>query len=114
MIACLGVFGLAAYITQQRTKEIGIRKVFGADAWGILFLLTKDFVRLAVVAFIISTPLAYIGLQHWLEEFAYHTQVGFGVLVLAGLGILVIALLTVSFHASKASRLNPVESLRYE
>ncbi|MEM6645946.1 MAG: FtsX-like permease family protein, partial [Bacteroidota bacterium] len=111
-IACLGLFGLTAYIVQQRTKEIGIRKVLGATAADLMGLLSRDFVVLVLIAFVIAGPLAYAAMQRWLGDFAYRTELGAGVFLVA-LGIaLGIALLTVSLHLFKAVRANPVESLR--
>ncbi|MEM1093071.1 MAG: ABC transporter permease [Bacteroidota bacterium] len=111
-IACLGLFGLTAYIVQQRTKEIGIRKVLGATAADLLGLLSRDFVVLVLIAFVIAGPLAYAAMQRWLSDFAYRTELGAGVFLIA-LGLaLGIALLTVSLHLFKAIRANPVESLR--
>jgi len=113
-IACLGVFGLATFMAERRTKEIGIRKVLGATAASVVLLLSKDFVRLVGIAFIVASPLVYLAMRRWLESFAYRIEVGVGVLVLAGALALLIALLTVSYQSIKASRANPVESLRYE
>ncbi|MFB3105525.1 MAG: ABC transporter permease, partial [Pseudomonadales bacterium] len=114
VIACLGVFGLAAFMAERRTKEIGIRKVLGATAGSIVVLLSKDLVRLVVLAVIVASPLVYLAMRRWLEGFAYRIEFGVGVLVLAGVLALLIALLTVSYHSVKASQANPVESLRYE
>ncbi|GAB5517944.1 MAG: ABC transporter permease [Rhodothermales bacterium] len=111
-IACLGLFGLTAYIVQQRTKEIGIRKVLGASVADLLGLLSKDFVVLVLIAFVLAGPLAYLAMQRWLADFAYRTELGASVFLVA-LGIaLGIALLTVSIHLLKAARANPVDSLR--
>ena len=114
VIACLGVFGLAAFMAERRTKEIGIRKVLGATAASIVVLLSKDLVRLVAVAFVVASPLVYLVMRRWLEGFAYRIEFGVGVLVLVGVLALLIALLTVSYHSVKASQANPVESLRYE
>ncbi len=113
-IACLGVFGLAAFMAERRTKEIGIRKVLGATVTSVVLLLSKDFVRLVGIAFVVTSPLVYLAMRRWLEGFAYRIDLGVGVLVLAGLMALLIALMTVSYQSIKASRANPVESLRYE
>ncbi|HMB93262.1 MAG TPA: ABC transporter permease [Rhodothermales bacterium] len=113
-IAGLGLFGLAAHAARQRTKEIGIRKVLGASVVGLVGLLSKDFLKLVAVAFVIAAPIAYFAMAKWLEAFAYRIALGPGVFVLAGLAAVAIAFLTVSYQAIKASLADPVESLRYE
>ncbi|MGD9346727.1 MAG: ABC transporter permease [Candidatus Aminicenantes bacterium] len=113
-IASLGLSGLTAFITQQRTKEIGIRKVLGASVSGILFLYTKQFTRWVIVANIIAWPLAYFAMNKWLENFAYRASIGVGTFILSALLALLIALLTVSFQTIRAAIANPVDSLRYE
>ena len=113
-IACLGLLGLAAFIAEQRTKEIGVRKVLGASAGNIVYLLSKDFTKLVLIATVIASPLAYWALQRWLQNFAYHISLGPGTFLLAGFGALLIALLTISFQAIRAALTNPVEALRYE
>lgn len=113
-IACLGLFGLAAYTTEQRTKEIGVRKVLGASVKGLVALLTQDFVKLVVLAFLLAGPIAYVAMEYWLQAFAYRTDVGMSPFLLAGGAALGVALLTVSYQAIKAARANPVDSLRYE
>ncbi len=113
-IACLGLFGLAAFTAEQRTKEIGIRKVLGASVSGIIALLSKDFVKLVLLANFIAWPVAYFAMSKWLQNFAYRIDLGWWVFALAGLAALFIALLTVSVQAVKAALANPVNSLRYE
>lgn len=113
-IACLGLFGLASFTAEQRTKEIGIRKVLGASAPQITFLLCKEFFVLVLLANIISWPVAYIVMKNWLQGFAYRTGLGVMTFMLAMGLALVIAILTVSFQAIKAAVANPVNSLRYE
>lgn len=113
-IACLGLLGLATYATEQRTKEIGIRKVIGASVTSIAALLSKEFVKLVLVANLVAWPVAYFAMKHWLENFAYRIELNLGMFLLAAALALVIALLTVSYHAIKAALANPVESLRYE
>ncbi|SEL53820.1 ABC transporter permease [Parapedobacter koreensis] len=113
-IACLGLLGLATYTAQQRTKEIGIRKVLGASVLGIIRLLSFDFVRLVFIAIIIATPAAWWAMNNWLENFAYHIEVHWWVFASAGLAAVVIALLTVSGQAIRAAMANPVDSLRDE
>jgi putative ABC transport system permease protein len=113
-IACLGQLGLAAYTIERRTKEIGIRKVLGASVAGIAGLLSKEFVKLVVVAISIASPIAYYAMKRWLQDFAYRVEIDWWVFALAGGLALVIALLTVSTQAIKAALANPVEALRYE
>ena len=114
LIACLGLFGLAAYVTAQRTKEIGVRKVLGASVTSIVALLSKDFLGLVAVAFVIAVPVAWWAMRRWLEGFASRVDLGLGVFLLAGALALVIALATVSYHALRAATADPVKSLRYE
>ena len=115
LIACLGLFGLAAFTAEQRTKEIGIRKVFGASVAGIVLLLSKDFFRLILLAFVVAAPIAYLAMNRWLlETFAYQIEISWPVFLIAGLAALGIALLSVSYQAIRAALANPVESLRYE
>jgi putative ABC transport system permease protein len=113
-IACLGLFGLAAFAAEQRTKEFGIRKVLGASVPGLVALLSRDFLTLVALAFVIAVPVAYVVMNRWLEEFAYRTEVGWGLFLLAGLIALLIALLTVSYQSIRAALADPVKSLRYE
>ncbi len=114
LIACLGLFGLATYTAELRTKEIGIRKVLGASVNSIVGLLSKEFIILIFVAIIIATPAAWYAMDRWLEGFAYRMTIQFWVFVLAGLAAVLIAALTISFQAIKAARGNPVNSLRSE
>jgi putative ABC transport system permease protein len=114
VIACLGLFGLAAFTAEQRTKEIGVRKVLGASVSSIVLLLSKEFARLVVFALLVAVPIAYFGMDRWLQDFAYRTGIGAWVFVLAGGLALGIALLTVSYHALRAALVDPVRSLRYE
>jgi putative ABC transport system permease protein len=113
-IACLGLFGLAAFITEQRTKEIGIRKVMGASVPEILLILVKEFTKWVLIANIIAWPLSYIGMSSWLENFAYRIDIGWGIFILSGVISLIISILTVSSQVVKAATANPVKSLRYE
>lgn len=114
LLACLGLFGLAAFLAAQRTKEIGIRKVLGATSAGLLWLLSKDFVRLVLLGFLLGAPLAYLGLQRWLATYAYHPDLGVGLIALAGATALVFALAAVGYQVLRAARQDPAESLRYE
>ncbi|KAA5542848.1 ABC transporter permease [Adhaeribacter rhizoryzae] len=113
-IACLGLFGLASFTTEQRTKEIGIRKVLGASVSGIVGMLSKDFLKLVLVANIIAWPLAWYGMNQWLQNFAFRTPFSWWIFMVAAMAALVIALFTVSFHAVKAAVSNPVKALRSE
>jgi putative ABC transport system permease protein len=113
-IACLGLFGLAAFTAEQRTKEIGVRKVLGASITGIAKLLSKDFLKLVALSFIIAMPVAWWIMNKWLEGFAYRININWTVFAIAGIVALLIALITVSFQAIKAALANPVDSLRSE
>jgi putative ABC transport system permease protein len=113
-IACLGLFGLTAYAAEQRTREIGIRKVLGASVGGIIRLLSRDFLRLVVVAMLIAFPLSWFVMRRWLQDFAYRISIGWEIFGVAAVLAMGIALLTVSFQAVKAALSNPVKSLRSE
>lgn len=114
LIACLGLFGLAAFTTEQRAREIGIRKVLGATVSEIAAMLSKDFVKLVVVAILIATPMAWWAMNKWLQDFAYRIDIQWWMFVLAGFTAVAIALLTVSWQAIRAALANPVKSLRAE
>ncbi len=114
LIACLGLFGLATYIAEQRTKEIGIRKVLGASVQGIIRLLSKDFMKLVAISFVIATPISWWFMSKWLNDFAYRIQIEWWIFAMAGFMALIIALGTVSFQAIRAAVSNPVKSLRTE
>jgi putative ABC transport system permease protein len=113
-IACLGLFGLTAYAAEQRTREIGIRKVLGATVGGVIGLLSRDFLLLVGIAMVIAFPLSWWAMNHWLQDFAYRITIGWDVFVLAALLAIGIAVLTVSWQAVKAALANPVKSLRSE
>lgn len=113
-ISCLGLFGLSAFTAEQRTKEIGIRKVLGANITGIIAMLSKDFLRIVFIAILLATPIAFYFMNRWLQEFSYRISIGWWVFVFAGLAAILIALCTVSFQAIKAALINPVKSLRSE
>lgn len=113
-VACLGLFGLAALTTQQRVKEIGIRKVLGASVAGIMALLAKDFIKLVLVAIVVASPLAWYLMKQWLQDFAYRIEMQWWMFVLAGVLAVAIAFLTISFQSIKAALANPVKSLRSE
>jgi hypothetical protein len=114
IISCLGLFGLASFAAEERTKEIGIRKVLGSSASGIVLLLTKDFSRCILYATLIAWPLGYFVMNSWLGNFAYRTKIGFSILIFSSTLTLTISLLTVSYQSIKAALANPVDSLRYE
>jgi putative ABC transport system permease protein len=114
LVSCMGLFGLAALTAEQRTREIGIRKVLGARVADITTMLSRDFVFLVLLALVISSPIAWYFMHKWLQDFPYHTDLGWWVFALAGLGAVAITLLTVSFHALRAALANPVKALRSE
>ncbi len=113
-IACLGLFGLATFTAEQRTKEIGVRKVLGASVFSIVGLLSKDFLKLVLIAIVIASPIAWYAMNQWLKDFAYKIDIEWWVFAVAGLLAVSIALLTVSFQSVKAALMNPVKSLRSE
>ncbi|MEA5402317.1 FtsX-like permease family protein [Arcicella sp. DC2W] len=113
-ISCLGLFGLASFVAEQRTKEIGIRKVLGATVLNLWSLLSKDFLILVIISLLTATPLAYYFMHDWLQKYEYRTEISWWIFITAGLGALTITLLTVSFQAIKAALANPVKSLRTE
>ena len=108
------MFGLAAFTAEQRTKEVAIRKVLGASISSIILLLSKEFMKLVLIAFVITVPLAWFAMDAWLQDFAYRTTIGAGVFALAGGLSFVIAWLTMSVHSFKAAAMNPSSSLRTE
>jgi len=114
IIASLGLFGLSAFVIEQRTKEIGIRKVLGASVQNVLLLVSKEFLLLVAIAFFISIPITWWAMYAWLEDFAYRINISVWVFAIAGIGVVLIAFLTISFQAIKAALANPVESLRAE
>jgi putative ABC transport system permease protein len=114
VISCLGLLGLASFLTEQRTSEIGIRKVLGASESGIIFLLSKQFTKWVLIANLFAWPAAYFIMSEWLKSFAYRVNIGIWVFVLSGMMAVGIALATVGFQALKAARANPIDSLRYE
>ena len=114
VIACLGLLGLAAYAAEQRTKEIGVRKVMGASVTSVVALLSKDFLGLVLAAALVAAPVAYLTMDRWLDGFAYRIEVSPLLLVGVALGALLVAFATVGYHALRAATADPVESLRYE
>ncbi|MDF7815951.1 ABC transporter permease [Runella sp. MFBS21] len=113
-ISCLGLFGLASFVAEQRTKEIGIRKVLGASVSNVWQMLSKDFVILVIIACVIAAPIAYYFMNEWLQKYTYRTEISWWIFAAAGVGALIITLLTVSFQAIKAALMNPVQSLKSE
>jgi putative ABC transport system permease protein len=114
VIAGLGVFGLVSFSTERKTKEIGIRKVQGANAIKIVLLITGNYLKIAVVAILVALPLSVWLFLFWLKEFAYKTNISIWILTFSSLGVIIIILLTVFNHSIYSARLNPFESLRYE
>lgn len=114
VIACLGLLGLTSFTVEQRTKEIGIRKVLGATVHGVVSLLVKEFVVLVCLANLVAWPVAYYLMNRWLKNFAYGTRAHVWIFIASGLMTLFIALLTVSWQAGRAALADPVNSLRYE
>ena len=113
-ISCLGLFGLASFMAEQRKKEIGVRKVLGASVLNVWNLLSKDFVMLVAISFLIAVPVSYYFMYNWLQNYSYRTQLSWWIFIAAGIGLLLITLLVVSFQAIKAAIANPVKSLRTE
>jgi putative ABC transport system permease protein len=114
IISCLGLFGLASYIAERRKKEIGIRKVLGANVFNLSYLLSLQFTKWVFISNLIAWPVAYFLMNRWLQDFAYRVDISFWLFPLAGLLVLVVALLTVLYQAIKAALVNPVKSLKYE
>lgn len=114
IVGCLGLFGLSAYTASQRTREIGIRKALGSSESGIFFLLSREYIKLVVLSAALAIPLVWFVMSSWIESFPYRTNISWFTFVLAGLTVLVVAILTVSYQTLKAARTNPVESLRCE
>ena len=114
VIACIGLFAISAYAAQQRIKEIGIRKVLGASVGKLVTLLTSDFLKLVLLAFIIAIPLGYWAMDKWLTNFVYHIQIEWWIFIAAGLITMVISFMTIGGQAFKAASANPVDSLRDE
>jgi putative ABC transport system permease protein len=114
LLACLGLFGLAAFTSLQRTKEIGIRKVLGAGLSNIVMLVSAQFLKLVAIAFIIAVPLGWLAANRWLQDFAYRINISWWIFPAAGITVLFIALMTVGYHALKTALVNPVKSLKTE
>jgi putative ABC transport system permease protein len=114
LIACLGLFGLAAFTVKQKVKEIGVRKVLGATVFNIVALVSNDFMSLVAVSFVIASPIAWYGMNKWLQNFAYRISIEWWMFLLSGGLALIIAYLTIGFQSIKAAIANPVNSLRSE
>ena len=114
LIACLGLFGLATYMGEQRTKEIGIRKVLGASARDVVQLLSKNFLWLLLIGNLVAWPIGYIAMNRWLEDFAFRIDIGAGIFVMTGAVALVLVVISVGGQALRASLANPVDAIRYE
>ena len=114
LISCLGLFGLASFVAEQRTKEIGVRKVLGATVANLWVLLSRDFVQLVIISLVIAIPIAFLFMSQWIQKFAYRTDISWWIFLAAGFGALTITLLTVSFQSIKAALANPTKSLRTE
>jgi putative ABC transport system permease protein len=113
-ISCMGLYGLSAFLAEQRTREIGVRKVLGASVYNVVYLLSKGFSKLILIAIVIAIPIAWFAVNKWLGGFAYRVDVGWGIFLIASLGALAIAWVTVSYESVKAAIVNPVKSLRSE
>ena len=114
IISCLGIFGLAAFIAEQRNKEIGLRKVLGASVFSLWGLLTREFVAIVAVSFLIAVPVTYMGMDHWLQQYNYRTDIVWWVFVVSGFAVLSVTVTTVSFQTVKAATVNPLKSLRQD
>ena len=114
VVASVGLFGMAAHAAQERTKEIGIRKVFGASPGGLTAMLLRDFAKPVAIAFLLSVPIAYGLANHWLQEFAYRVEIGVGLFLVSGALSFLVAGLTVGYQAMRAALTNPIETLRTE
>jgi len=113
-IACLGLFGLASFTAEQRTKELGVRKVLGASVTGLVLLMSKEFAKWVLIANVIAFPIAYVIMNNWLQSFAYRINLTIWIFLATAGVAFAIAILTVSYQSIKASLANPIESLRYE
>ncbi|MGD1893542.1 MAG: ABC transporter permease, partial [Cyclobacteriaceae bacterium] len=114
LVSCIGLFGLSSYTIFRRTKEIGVRKVLGASIGSIVTLLSREFVKLILIASLLALPLAYFIMQQWLESYAFRIAISWWLFLLPLAVVLLIALLTISFQTMKAALANPADSLRYE
>jgi putative ABC transport system permease protein len=113
-ISCIGIFGMASFVAEQRRKEIGVRKVLGASLINLWRLLSREFIVLVLISLVIAAPLAYYFLQNWLQRYEYRSTISWWLFAAAGLGVIIITLLTVSYETIRAALSNPVKSLRTE
>ncbi|MDB5134114.1 MAG: FtsX-like permease family protein, partial [Mucilaginibacter sp.] len=113
-ISCLGLFGMASFMAEQRIKEIGVRKVLGASVFNLWSLLSKDFILLVVISLMIATPVSYYFMHNWLQNYKYRSGMAWWIFVATGVGAMAITLLTVSYQSIKAALANPVKSLKTE
>jgi len=113
-ISCFGLFGMASFMAEQRTKEIGVRKVLGASVFNLWKLLSKEFVTLVFISFVIAIPVSWYAMHNWLQNYSYRTSISLWVFVITGIMALLITIITVSYHAINAALANPVKSLRTE
>jgi putative ABC transport system permease protein len=113
-IACIGLFGVSAYETVQRTKEVGVRKVLGSSALQVVLLFLTDNIKLVVISLLLAIPASYFIMDNWLRDFAYRIQIGIDLILIAIISVLTITLLTVTYHSIRAALINPSETLRYE
>jgi len=113
-ISCMGLFGLVMFTAEKRAKEISIRKVLGASVADITTMLSKDFIKLILIAVVIATPIAWYYMEHWLQDFAYRTRISWWIFALSALVAVIIALVTISFQSIRAAIANPITSLRTE
>jgi putative ABC transport system permease protein len=114
LISCMGLFGLAMYTAERRTKEIGIRKILGASVFGITAMLSRDFIKLIIIAALIASPIAWLLMNQWLQDFVYRVKVSWWIFFTALGTALIIAMITISFQSIRAAIANPVKSLRTE
>jgi len=113
-ISCLGLFGMASFMAEQRTKELGVRKVLGATVFGLWRLLSVDFIALVVIALLIAAPTVYYFMHNWLQHYTYRAEISWWIFAITGAGAIIITLITVSYQSVKAALVNPVESLKSE
>ena len=113
-ISCLGIFGMASFMAEQRIKEIGVRKILGASVFNLWQLLSRDFVLLVIISLLIASPLALYFMHQWLQNYDYRSNISWWIFAVAGIGSLLVTILTVSFQAIKAATANPVKSLKQE
>jgi ABC-type antimicrobial peptide transport system permease subunit len=114
LIGCLGLYGLISFVVHKKLKEVAVRKVFGAGIWDILVLISRDYLRLIFLAFVIAVPVAFYFMQRWLDNFAYHIEISWWILVMPGLAVVLVAMLAVSGQSMKAARANPAKILKDE